>query len=67
MKKMQFLFFMKNMLVKILEFGHMQQKIYIFYFEIFLFFWNISEKIGYFNTGFVFYSVHIQPDIMQNW
>jgi hypothetical protein len=26
MKKMQFLFFMKNMLVKILEFGRMQQK-----------------------------------------
>jgi len=41
-------------------------------FEIFwkcfeFFFWNISEKTGYFNTGFVFYSVNIQPDIMQNW
>jgi hypothetical protein len=40
MKKMQFLFFMKNMLAKILEFGRMQQKnIYIFKcFENFLFF-----------------------------
>jgi hypothetical protein len=28
---------------------------------------NISEKTGYFNTGFVFYSVNIQPDIMKNW
>jgi hypothetical protein len=28
---------------------------------------NISEKTGYFNTRFVFYSVNIQPDIMQNW
>jgi hypothetical protein len=25
------------------------------------------EKTRYFNTGFVFYSVNIQPDIMQNW
>jgi hypothetical protein len=31
------------------------------------FFWNISEKTGYFNIGFVFYNVNIQPDIMQNW
>jgi len=39
--------FMKNMLVKILEFGHMQQKIYIFYFEIFLFFFEIfRRKLG---------------------
>jgi hypothetical protein len=29
------------------------------------FLWNISEKTGYFNTGFVFYSVNIQPDIMK--
>ena len=28
---------------------------------------NISEKIRYFNTGFVSYSVSIQPNIMQNW
>jgi hypothetical protein len=48
MKKMQFLFFMKNMLVKILEFGHMQQKIYIFYFENFLFF------LKYFGENWVF-------------
>jgi hypothetical protein len=69
MKKMQFLFFlMKNMLRKFLGFGHMQQNIFSFWkcFEIF-FFWNISEKTRYFNTGFVFYSVNIQPDIMYNW
>jgi len=30
MKKMQFLFFMKNMLGKILGFGHMQQNIFSF-------------------------------------
>jgi hypothetical protein len=28
---------------------------------------NISEKAEYFNTGFVFYSVKIQPNIKQNW
>jgi len=56
MKKMQFLFFffLKTMLGKFLEFGCMQQNIIII-------FWNISEKIGYFNTEFVFYSVNIQP------
>jgi hypothetical protein len=36
-------------------------------FVFFKMFWNISEKNGYFNTGFVFYSVNIQPDIMKNW
>ena len=45
----------------------------VFKFFLFLkknllnFFWNILEKTGYFNTGFVFYSINIQPDIMQNW
>jgi hypothetical protein len=60
---------MKTMLVKILEFGHMQQKknIFLNVLKSFYFFLNISEKTGYFNTGFVFYSVNIQPDIMQNW
>jgi hypothetical protein len=28
------------------------------------FFWNISEKTRYFNTGFIFYNVNIQPNIM---
>jgi hypothetical protein len=28
-------------------------------------FWNSSDKTGYFNTEFVFYSVNIQPDIIQ--
>jgi hypothetical protein len=31
------------------------------------FFWNISEKTRYFNTGFIFYNVNIQPNIMQKW
>jgi hypothetical protein len=40
MKKMQFLFFMKNMLAKILEFGRMQQKknIFLNVLKIFYFF-----------------------------
>jgi hypothetical protein len=54
MKKMQF-FFVKNMLKK-LGFGLMHENNF--------FFWNISEKTGYFNTGLVFYSVNIQPDII---
>ena len=39
------------------------------FFEIVIYFFkkNISEKTGYFNTRFVFYSVNIQPDIMKNW
>jgi hypothetical protein len=44
-------------------------------FKIFKIFWiffkfvfeNISEQIRYFNTGFVSYSVSIQPNITQNW
>ena len=41
---------------------------YFFSFQkCFDFFFNISEKTGYFNTGFVFYNVNIQPDIIQNW
>jgi len=78
---MQFCFFMKNMLGKILGFGRMHEnnfflkrKINLNVFEIFFWKWffeffleiYISEKIGYFNTGFVFYNVNIQPDIMQN-
>jgi hypothetical protein len=37
------------------------------YFFIIISFWNILEKTRYFKTGFVFYSVNIQPDIMHNW
>jgi len=59
---------MKNMLGKILEFGRMRQNIFFLLFgNVLNFFKNISEKTGYFNTGFVFYSVNIQSDIMQNW
>jgi hypothetical protein len=64
---MQFLFFMKNMLGKLLGFGRMQQNIFFFLKMFWIFFWNISEKTEYFNTGFVFYSVNIQTDIKQNW
>jgi hypothetical protein len=55
---------MKNMLGKILGFGRMQQNIFFIFENALNFF---PEKTGYFNTGFVFYSVNIQPDIMQNW
>jgi hypothetical protein len=53
-----FLFLKREINLKVFE---------IFYKKCFEFFWNISEKTGYFNTGFLFYSVNIQPDIMQNW
>jgi hypothetical protein len=48
-----------------------ENKKYIFFLEreinlkVLNFFWNISEKTRYFNTGFIFYNVNIQPDIMQ--
>jgi hypothetical protein len=80
---MQFFFFLniKTCLENSLGLGRMKTKCFFFFekgnclksflkfFENVLkfFFWNISEKTGYFNTGFVFYSVNIQPDIMQNW
>ena len=61
-----FFLFIKNMIGKILGFGKIiwtLKKI----LEKFIFKKNISEKIGYFNIGFVFYIVNIQPDIMHNW
>jgi hypothetical protein len=55
------------MLGKILGFGCMQQNIFYF-LKCFDFFFEIFwKKTEYFNTGFVFYSVNIQSDIMQNW
>jgi hypothetical protein len=57
---------MKNMLGKILGFGRMHEKSFLFIY-LFLMFWNILEKNEYFNTEFIFYSVNIQPDIMKNW
>jgi hypothetical protein len=48
-----------------------ENKIFFFFLEreinlkVLNFFWNISEKTRYFNTGFIFYNVNIQPDIMQ--
>ena len=41
-------------------------KVLRFCFEIFRFFRNILTKTEYFNTGFVFYNVKIQPNIKQN-
>jgi len=35
--------------------------------KLIYFFENISMKTRYFNTGFVSYSVSIQPNIKQNW
>jgi len=58
MGKMQvFFIYIKICLEKFLGFGRMHEILCIFF----------PEKIGYFNTGFVFYNVNIQPDIMQNW
>jgi hypothetical protein len=57
MRKMQF--FYENILGKFLGFGLIHE-----YNLNFL--KKISEKTRYFNTEFVFYSVNIQPDIMQN-
>jgi len=45
----------------------MQQNTFFYFLKQRFFLWNISKKTWYFNTGFVFYSVNIQPDIMQNW
>jgi hypothetical protein len=48
-----------------------ENKIFFFFLEreinlkVLNFFWNISEKTRYFNTGFIFYNVNIQPNIMQ--
>jgi len=72
MRKMQF--FYENMLGKVLRFGRMHKKIFFFKGEIilkaFLYIYFVEiflEKTKYFNTRFLFYSVNIQPDIMQNW
>ena len=59
---------MKNMLEK-------KFRMWPYATKYFLFFENVSkkilkffsEKIGYFNTGFVFYSVNIQPDIIKKY
>ena len=51
----------------VFEKGNWFKSFWDFFLKCFDFFWNVSEKTGYFNTGFVFYSVNIQPDIMQNW
>jgi len=67
------------MLGKFLGFGRMYENNIFFLFLkrkidliFFLFFYNVFslnslKKTRYFNTRFVFYSVNIQLDIMQNW
>jgi len=78
---MQLFVFLWKYVWKLLGFGYMHEnKIFFFWkrklilknFEIF--FWifkkkirNVSEKTKYFNTGYISYSVNIQPNIMQNW
>jgi len=61
------------MLKNFLGFGCMHENNFFKKVEIDLkdFFWNFFNlnfflKTEYFNTGFVFYSVNIQTDIMQN-
>jgi hypothetical protein len=70
MKKMYFLFFYeKHAWNNFRTWPYATKYFFSFWkcFEFFLIiFWNILEKTEYFNTGFVFYSVDIQPDIMQN-
>jgi hypothetical protein len=77
MKKMQS--FNENMLRNIFRIWPYENKNFFFkreidlkVFEIFFendlnFFLKYFKKTGYFNTGFIFYSVNIQPNIMQNW
>jgi len=55
-ERCKFFFLKKICLEKFLGFGRMH--------EIILFF---SRENQVFNTGFVFYNVNIQLDIMQNW
>jgi len=81
-KDATFCFFYENTFGKILGFGYMHEnKTFCFCFlkkeinfkrfEIFFNFQkkirNVLEKTKYFNTGYISYSVNIQPDIMQNW
>jgi hypothetical protein len=67
MKKMQFLFFYENYACKNFRIWPYATKIIFFVFENVLnFFKKYFGENWYFNTGFVFYSVNIQPDIMQN-
>ena len=70
MKKMQFLFFYEKYDLKNFKIWPYATKYFFLFFENvlnFFFFGKLSEKTRYFNTGFVFYSVNIQPNIMQNW
>jgi len=65
MRKMPFVFFNENMLVKILGFDHMHEnKTFVFVFlkreinlKVLKFFEFFLKYFGYFNTSFVSYSV----------
>jgi len=41
-------------------------KIYSFFWIFKFFLRNVLEKIKYFNTGFIYYNVNIQLNIIQN-
>jgi hypothetical protein len=57
-ERCKFFFFKKKIcLENFLGFGRMH--------EILLLLFSGENRV--FNTGFVFYNVNIQPDIMQNW
>jgi hypothetical protein len=59
------------MKIKHFVFAFSKRKLILKDFEIFFNFQkkirNVLEKTKYFNTGYISYSVNIQPDIMQNW
>ena len=66
MKKMQFVFFLlKIFLEKFQDLAECNKK-YIYFLNDLNYFKNYFGKNHIFYTEFVFYSVNIQPDIMQN-
>jgi len=64
---MHFFLWKKYALEKFRIWPYATKYIFFIFWNKDFFLWNISKKTLYFNTGFVFYSVNIQPDIMQNW
>jgi hypothetical protein len=59
MRKMQFFF--------VFLWKYAWKSFRIWSYENKIFFWIFLEKTRCFNIEFIFYSVNIQPDIMQNW
>jgi len=71
------LFYYENMLGKLLGFDRMhkdkkyflyfwKEEINFFLFLFLIFLKKVLEKTRYFNIRFIFYSVSLQPNIMQN-